>query len=99
MIDISCEEILSLNEAAGRLPRRRKGSKPHVSTLYRWAQRGVKGVRLEVLQVGGTSCTSLEALQRFFERLSEPREPAPNKRPDRQREIDAAERDCDRAGI
>ena len=99
MIDISTETVLTLTEAAKRLPQRRRGSRPHVATMYRWAQRGVKGVRLEALQVGGTLCTSLEALQRFFDILSEPRAPAPNKRPDRQREIDAAERDCERAGI
>ncbi len=99
MIDISTETVLTLTEAAKRLPQRRRGSRPHPATLFRWVQRGVKGVRLESLQVAGTKCTSIQALQRFFDRLSEPREPAPNKRPDRQREIDAAERDCQRAGI
>jgi len=99
MIDISTETVLTLTEAAKRLPQRRRGSRPHVATMYRWAQRGVKGVRLETIQVGGTCCTSLEALQRFFDALSEPRTPASNKHPDRQREIEAAERDCERAGI
>ena len=99
MIDISTEKLISLTEAAKRLPQRRRGSRPHVATLYRWSQNGVKGVRLETLQVGGTLCTSIEALQRFFDKLSEPREPAPNKRPDRQHAIEEAERDCDQAGI
>lgn len=27
-------------------------------------------VRLETIQLGGTKCTSLEALQRFFDRLT-----------------------------
>jgi hypothetical protein len=31
---------------------------------------------LETIQVGGTRCTSREALQRFFERLSETRQAA-----------------------
>ena len=99
MIDISTESVLSLNDATARLPRRRRGSRPHVATLYRWAQRGIKGIRLETIQVGGTLCTSTEALQRFFDRLSEPREPAPNKSPHREREIEAAERECREAGI
>lgn len=99
MIDFARETVVSLNDATSHLPRRRRGSRPHVATVYRWAQRGVRGVRLETLQIGGTMCTSIEALQRFFDRLSEPRQPSPDKRPDRQRAIEAAERDCDRAGI
>jgi hypothetical protein len=70
VIDSSCEALVSLAEAAALLPRRRRGRKPHVSTLYRWASTGVRGVVLETLQVGGTRCTSAEALQRFFEALS-----------------------------
>jgi hypothetical protein len=64
------EQIVSLTEAAGLLPRRRKGRKPNVATLYRWAKNGCRGVVLETLQVGGTKCTSIEAIQRFCNRLS-----------------------------
>ena len=72
MIDIAHEQLFSLTEAVRclPLPRRRKGARPHVSTLYRWAQRGCRGVRLETIRCGGTLCTSVEALQRFFDRLS-----------------------------
>ena len=35
-----------------------------------WARNGIRGVRIETIRVGGTLCTSLEALQRFFDRLS-----------------------------
>ena len=70
MIDISTEAVVTLTEATHHLPRRRKGKRCAVSTLYRWADRGVRGVRLETIQVGGTKCTSWEALQRFFNRLS-----------------------------
>ena len=71
MINIKHEQLLSLAEAAELLPARRNGSRPHASTLYRWAKNGLKGVRLEVLTVGDTTCTSLPALQRFFDRLTE----------------------------
>jgi len=54
----------------GYLPRRRRGKKCHVSTLYRWASVGCRGVRLETVQIGATCCTSREALQRFFESLT-----------------------------
>jgi hypothetical protein len=70
LIDIANERVVSFAEATSHLPRRRKGRKPHVATIYRWGQRGCRGVVLETIQVGGTRCTSVEALQRFFDRLS-----------------------------
>ena len=70
MIDPLSETLISLAQAADDLPRRRRGRKPHVSCLYRWTTAGCRGVVLESLQVGGTRCTSREALARFIERLS-----------------------------
>lgn len=75
MIDTTAEVPLPLCQAADELPRRRRGRKTHVSTLFRWSSSGCKGVVLETIQVGGTRCTSREALQRFYERLSAPRVP------------------------
>ena len=72
MIDLQRETIVSLSEATRHLPPRRRGKRPAVATLYRWASRGLRGVRLETIRVGGTLCTSLEALQRYCERLSDP---------------------------
>jgi hypothetical protein len=101
MIDPLSEEIVSLTDAAKLLPARRGGKRAHVSCLYRWTQSGCKGVRLESIQVGGTRCTSREALGRFFERLSnstgsgEPSIRTPNQRA---RAADQAERDLIRAG-
>lgn len=69
MIDPFSEQLVTLAEAAGLLPRRRRGRKPAVQTLYRWASHGVRGVCLETIQIGGTRCTSREALQRFFAAL------------------------------
>ena len=69
MIEFKEETIVSLTDAAKTLPHRRAGKKPHVSTLYRWAGNGLRAVELETIQVGGTLCTSLEALQRFFDGL------------------------------
>ena len=71
MIDSASETLISLAAAAKELPRRRRGRKVHVSCLYRWSTVGCRGVVLETLQCGGTRCTSKQALQRFFERLSE----------------------------
>src|SRR4051794_36659981 len=72
MIDTTSESLLTLTQAADVLPRRRKGRKTHVSTLYRWATAGCRGVRLESVQIGATRCTSREALERFFQRLTGP---------------------------
>jgi hypothetical protein len=74
-IDPATEVLLPLAEAAGRLPRLRGGRAVATSTVWRWARRGVRGrggalVRLEVLKLGGTCCTSDEALLRFFRTLS-----------------------------
>lgn len=69
-INIQTEQILTFSEAANRLPRRRRGRKVHPATLARWATAGSKGVRLETLWTPGGRVTSLEALQRFFDRLT-----------------------------
>lgn len=70
MIDLKYEKLLTLREASQLLPRRRAGKPCHPATLYRWASSGIHGIKLESMRVGGSLCTSLEALQRFFERLS-----------------------------
>lgn len=96
MIDLSTETIVSLADATTHLPTRRGRRPVHVATLYRWAQRGLKGIRLEIIQIGGTSCTSLEALQRFFDRLTAARSgDLITPRTSRQRERAAAAADAE----
>ena len=100
MVDIATERVVSLTEATRFLPKRRGGRKVHVSTLYRWSQLGCRGVALETLQVGGTLCTSVEALQRFCEALSVGSgQPALRTSRQRRAAIKRAERELDRAGI
>jgi hypothetical protein len=100
MIDSNAETLISLTEAARLLPRRRRGKRPHVSCLYRWTTTGCKGVVLESIQVGGTRCTSKEALARFFQRLTYADPPEPTRSPTRRRH--AAERaqwELERQGV
>ena len=52
------------------IPRRRRGRKLHSSTVFRWAQKGLNGVRLRTTQFGGTKVTTVTWLQDFFARLS-----------------------------
>jgi hypothetical protein len=103
LIDISTETILTLAEAANELPRRRRGRKTHISTLYRWTVSGCRGVILESIQIGATRAVSRESLQRFFERLTELRETgeAPSvlrTTTQRQRQSEAAAKELDRLG-
>lgn len=94
-INVFEESVMTLTEAATLLPRRRRGRKPHPTCLYRWAQAGLRSasgivVRLETVKVGGTTCTSKEALQRFFDRLQDNSPPviSPAYRTSRSREAE-----------
>jgi hypothetical protein len=70
MINPLDETVISLQDAAELCPERR-GKRPHISCLYRWTSTGCRGVILEWVQVGGTRCTSREALARFIRRLTD----------------------------
>ncbi len=99
-IDPNTESLISLGEAARRLPARRGGKKPHVSCIYRWTATGCRGVVLESLQVGGTRCTSKEALGRFFARLTDGDRPSTVRSPTkRHRDTEKAIRDLERQGV
>jgi hypothetical protein len=78
MIDCQSEHVISFSQASDESPRRRRGRKIHISCYYRWSSVGCRGIILETIQIGGTRCTSRQALQRFFERLSERREAGAN---------------------
>ena len=66
MIDLQHEQPLTLSAAAREVPNRTSGRGVSVSTPWRWALRGIRGVRLETIFIGGIRYTSREALQRFF---------------------------------
>ena len=70
------EELLTFARAARTLPRIHGKKHPAPATIRRWATDGRrsqtgKRVFLEHIRVGGTSCTSTEALTRFFARLND----------------------------
>jgi len=100
MIDLTEEQVVTLSAATKFLPMRRGGKKAHPSTLFRWASHGCRGVRLEIVQVGGSKCTSREAIQRFCDRLthggSAPSSATPRQR---QRRIEQANAELAKAGI
>ena len=96
MIDFQKEHLRTLSEAARLLPGR-----PHVSTLHRWARRGVKGVRLDTVRIGGRRYTSIEAVQRFAAGLTAgPPPPAPSAGvADRRRRDAMVERELQSLGL
>ncbi len=70
MIDLERETLIPLRDVPKRLPPRTNDRRLHISAVYRWATRGVRGVVLETIRIGGTTFTSVQALQRFAEAQS-----------------------------
>jgi hypothetical protein len=86
-VDPLSPDTLTLAQAARLLPSLRAGRPVDPSTLWRWASRGLHGVRLPIVRVGGTACTSREALRKFLADVEAARQkavappPAPVQRP------------------
>jgi len=104
MIDLATETPVYLADVPQYLPRHpRSGKRVHINAIYRWVRVGVCGVRLEAISIGGTLATSVQALQRFCDactaaKLGEQMPPARTSK-QRQRAIDAAERELAESGI
>lgn len=58
------EPVMTLAEAAGWLERR-FGRRPNVASVWRWATRGCKGVKLGTISLGRYRFTTVSALERF----------------------------------
>lgn len=78
MVSLMSETLLPLAEAGRSLP-----PKPGPSTLWRWHRRGISGVKLETVVIGGRRYTSQEALRRFVDATTAARESSPKTTPDR----------------
>ena len=52
-----------------------RGRGVHVSQIHRWADLGVRGVRLGWIRVGGTKVTTPSAIQRFLAQSNSPVRP------------------------
>lgn len=70
MIDVRTEQLIILSQLVRRLPARRNQRPVHPATAHRWRKPGLHGVRLECIRVGGIWHTSMEAFQRFCDRLT-----------------------------
>lgn len=67
-IDIENETLITLAEAAARLPKR-----PSICTMHRWCQPGVRDAVLASVFICGRMYTSVEALRRFLAAASRTR--------------------------
>jgi hypothetical protein len=76
VIDTLTEKPVPLAVLAREFPGR--GGRPvHVDSLCRHARVGIRGIRLEVCYVGGTICSSREAMSRFIQAVTLARQGAP----------------------
>jgi uncharacterized protein DUF1580 len=97
MPDLLQETRISLTQLA-----RQEGVS--IPTTWRWAMRGIRGIRLETIQVGGRRYTSLEAYSRAVARWTDAaNETATLLTPPTNREKEVTcqrtERELDAAGI
>lgn len=64
---ILTEDVLSLSQARAELANI-TGQRPDKATMTRWIHKGVGGVKLEAIRLGGRDIfTSTQALTRFIE--------------------------------
>ncbi|WP_044303122.1 DUF1580 domain-containing protein [Rhodopirellula sallentina] len=59
------EDLLGMTQVPPVLQKR-----VNVSTVWRWANRGIKGIKLETIKLGGKTLTSQQALTRFIEKTT-----------------------------
>lgn len=93
-IDISVEQLVPIGKAYQHVPGR-----PHKSTVWRWVLRGVRGRRLDTVICGGRRFTSVEAIERFCQQLTDPTGPSPTESRDRAIQIASAVAALDADGI
>ena len=65
--DLATEDLVAVNVAG-------KKFKPPVSrtSLERWMRTGVRGIRLESIQIGHRRFVSIQAIERFIQRTNQP---------------------------
>jgi len=80
MIDTTVEKPVPIDEIPAEHIPGRRGKPVHQVTLSLWYRRGIRGVKLETILIGGRRCTSLEALNRFYQNVSAARSTHPSHR-------------------
>lgn len=78
MIELSEEAAVPVGELPKHIPTARGGRRVNVSTVIRWCLKGVRGVRLESVVVGGRRYTDRAAIARFIAATTAARQPPPD---------------------
>ncbi|MCA9218649.1 MAG: DUF1580 domain-containing protein [Planctomycetales bacterium] len=80
--------------------------KVHTSTTHRWRQRGIKGIKLRTIMIGGDRYCCDEWLLEFFEATTRAKDKTTGENirqgrltAQREREIERAEQELDEAGV
>lgn len=97
MIDLS-ESLIPIGKAPAEVEKL-TGQRPHRATIERWRLNGCSGVKLETLKVGARRMTSIEALQRFFHRVTAASDGQSVSTPSPSSRHGQANDELDRAGI
>ncbi len=94
------DDGLMIFAVARKLPilRRSDGTHPDNSTMFRWWQKGSRGVRLRAERIGGRVYTRLEWVEDFIRQLNADN-PAQPQTKQRDRQIRAAQTRLAAAGI
>lgn len=71
MIDLDTEHVMTFPRAGASITGTVSGRPVKAPTIWRWADEGLAGVRLEACYRRGVRVTSKEALERFFDRVAE----------------------------
>ena len=96
-IDAHSESIITLSEARTAFPGDKRLS---LATLHRWRLKGVRGVRLETILIGGLRYTSREAISRFIAAQNADESPTHVITPSRRKRLaEAAQAALSEAGI
>lgn len=66
--------------------RSKTGKRLHISTVYRWTTRDIRGHQLSTVKVGRTRCTSTDDVIRFIRAINESNASVPQAKPRSTRE-------------
>ena len=93
MIDIRRkDDLIPIGRVSDHLP----VENLHPSTIYRWMQRGRNGVTLDYIKIGGRRYTTIDALQDFFEAISDRPQPRIESPRERTARAERAHREVER---
>lgn len=97
-INIQVETLILVSKIPDHLPRQPNGKKLHVSAVYRWMKNGIQGVRLETIFIAGCRYSSLEAMNRFWHRVTEAKDGKLSRKENNSRANSSSENELRKAG-